>query len=36
LLWIDTHILAVSFGIAAIIVRRVKKSVVMQFMNEWK
>jgi len=36
LLWIDTRILAVGFWIAGIIVGRLKKRVVMRFMNEWK
>jgi len=36
LLWIDTHILAVGFCIAGLIVRRVKKRVVMLFLDEWK
>ena len=36
LLWIDTRILAVGFCIAGLIVRRVKKRVVMLFLDEWK
>jgi uncharacterized protein YoxC len=36
LLGIHQLILAVGFCIAGIIVRRVKKSVVRRFMNQWK
>jgi hypothetical protein len=36
LLWIDPRILAVGFGISAIIVGRVKKRVVMRFIKDWK
>ena len=36
LLSIDTCILTVGFCIAGIVVGRVKKRVVMRFMNKWK
>jgi len=36
LLRVDTHILGVGFCIAGIIIGRVKETLAIPFMNEWK